>query len=127
MTFRPQLHDYVVIDECHHVLAVSIERVLAAVPSRCITGVTATPYRPDGHQPIIDMQCGPIRHVVAAATTQQQHALKLRVEMGTSFNPDVLPWDSSSQGVYSTLAVDDDRLKLVVSMPAVSSARAVRE
>jgi hypothetical protein len=109
-------YGHVVIDECHHVPAVSIERVLAAIPARYITGLTATPYRRDGHQPIIGMQCGPIRHVVDAATTQQQHALDLRVvRRDTSFNPDVLPPESSIQEIYSALAADDDRLELVVS------------
>ena len=109
-------YGHVVIDECHHVPAVSIERVLAAIPAHYITGLTATPYRRDGHQPIIGMQCGPIRHVVDAATTQQQHALDLRViRRNTSFNPHVLPRDSSIQEIYSALASDDDRLELVVS------------
>jgi superfamily II DNA or RNA helicase len=109
-------YGHVVIDECHHVPAVSIERVLATIPARYITGLTATPYRRDGHQPIIGMQCGPIRHIVDAATTQQQHALDLRVvRRDTSFNPDALPRDSSIQEIYSALAADDDRLELVVS------------
>lgn len=109
-------YGHVVIDECHHVPAVSIERVLAAIPARYITGLTATPYRRDGHQPIIGMQCGPIRHVVDATAIQQQHALDLRVvRRDTSFNPDVLPRDSSIQEIYSALAADDDRLELVVS------------
>ena len=59
-------YGHVVIDECHHVPAVSIERVLSAIPARYVTGLTATPYRRDGHQPIINMQCGPIRHKVDA-------------------------------------------------------------
>jgi superfamily II DNA or RNA helicase len=109
-------YGHVVIDECHHVPAVSIERVLASIPARYITGLTATPYRRDGHQPIIGMQCGPIRHIVDAASTRQLQALDLRVvRRGTSFNPDVLPRDSSIQEIYSALAADDDRLELVVS------------
>jgi len=52
-------YGHVVIDECHHVPAVQVERVLSAIPARYITGLTATPYRRDGHQPIITMQCGP--------------------------------------------------------------------
>jgi superfamily II DNA or RNA helicase len=109
-------YGHIVIDECHHVAAVSIERVLAAIPARYITGLTATPYRRDGHQPIIGMQCGAIRHVVDAAATQQHHALDLRVvRRDTSFNPDVLPRDSSIQEIYSALAADDDRLELVLS------------
>ena len=48
-----------IIDECHHVPAASFERVLGEVKARYVTGLTATPYRRDGHQPIIHMQCGP--------------------------------------------------------------------
>jgi Type III restriction enzyme, res subunit len=36
-------YGHVLIDECHHVPAVSIERVLSAIPARYVTGLTATP------------------------------------------------------------------------------------
>ena len=81
-------YGHVVIDECHHVPAVSIERVLAAIPARYMTGLTATPYRRDGHQPIINMQCGPIRHEVDAAAVRQHHDLELLVvRRETRFDP----------------------------------------
>jgi superfamily II DNA or RNA helicase len=35
-----------------------------------VLGVTATPQRQDGHQPIIFMQSGPIRHVATSASQQ---------------------------------------------------------
>ncbi len=56
----------VIVDECHHVSALSFERVLKEVPARYVYGLTATPSRQDGHQPIIYMQCGPIRYRVDA-------------------------------------------------------------
>jgi superfamily II DNA or RNA helicase len=49
-------YGHVIVDECHHLSAVSFERVLAQVRARFITGLTATPQRRDGHHPIIDMQ-----------------------------------------------------------------------
>jgi superfamily II DNA or RNA helicase len=52
----------VVVDECHHVSAVSFEQVLKAVKAKYVYGLTATPIRKDGLQPIIFMQCGPIRY-----------------------------------------------------------------
>jgi superfamily II DNA or RNA helicase len=52
----------VIIDECHHVSAVSFERVLKEVNARYVYGLTATPKRQDGHQPIITMLCGAIRY-----------------------------------------------------------------
>ncbi len=56
----------VIVDECHHVSALSFERVLKEVPARYVYGLTATPSPQDGHQPIIYMQCGPIRYRVDA-------------------------------------------------------------
>ena len=55
-------YGFIIVDECHHIPAVSFERVLGQTKAKYILGLTATPYRRDGHQPIIHMQCGPIRH-----------------------------------------------------------------
>lgn len=52
----------VIVDECHHISAVNFERVLRQVNARYVYGLSATPIRKDGHQPIIFMQCGPIRY-----------------------------------------------------------------
>ena len=59
-------YGHVIVDECHHISAVSFEQVLRQVKARYITGLTATPQRKDGHHPIIIMQCGPIRYFVNA-------------------------------------------------------------
>lgn len=108
-------YGHVVIDECHHVPAVSIERVLCSLPARYVTGLTATPYRRDGHQPILTMQCGPIRHTVGLATTELQDALEPRViRRDTVFDARTLPVNPTIQEIYTALAADDDRLKLVV-------------
>jgi len=56
----------VIVDECHHVSAFSFEKILKEVTAKYVYGMTATPSRADGHQPIIFMQCGPIRYRVDA-------------------------------------------------------------
>jgi len=56
----------VVVDECHHLPAISFERVLSKVKARYIAGLTATPQRRDGHHPIAEMQLGPVRFQVNA-------------------------------------------------------------
>ncbi len=63
----PILYEYgqIIIDECHHISAPNYERLLSEVHAKFTLGITATPNRQDGHQPIIFMQAGPIRHVVA--------------------------------------------------------------
>ena len=50
----------VIVDECHHVAAYSFEKVLKAVRSKYVYGLTATPTRKDGWHKIIYMQCGDI-------------------------------------------------------------------
>lgn len=54
----------VIVDECHHIGAISFEKVLKQVKAKFVLGLTATPTRKDGHHPIVIMQCGPIRHRV---------------------------------------------------------------
>ena len=56
----------VVVDECHHVPAVTFERCVRQLPVRRWLGLTATPYRRDGLQGLITMYCGPIRHRIGA-------------------------------------------------------------
>ena len=51
-----------IVDECHHVSAVNFERILKYANASYVYGLTATAIRKDGHQPIIFMQCGPIRY-----------------------------------------------------------------
>ncbi|MCK4906443.1 MAG: DEAD/DEAH box helicase [Spirochaetes bacterium] len=67
-------YDFIIIDECHHVPAVSFEAVLNSFSAHYFLGLTATPQRKEGDQAIIYMQCGPIRYEVEdiAATFQNR-------------------------------------------------------
>ncbi|MBS1208455.1 MAG: Type restriction enzyme, res subunit [Proteobacteria bacterium] len=66
---NPLVENYgqVIIDECHHIGAVSFEAILKQIKARYVLGLTATPIRRDGQQAIIFMQCGPIRHQATRA------------------------------------------------------------
>jgi len=54
----------IIIDECHHIPAITFEAILKRSAARFVLGLTATPYRKDGHQKILFMQCGPVRHEI---------------------------------------------------------------
>ncbi len=56
----------ILVDECHHVPAVTFEQILKNADAKAIYGLTATPGRPDGHHPIIFFYCGPVRYSVDA-------------------------------------------------------------
>lgn len=72
------IRDYgmVIVDECHHAPAVNFERVLREVNARFVYGLTATPIRKDGHQPIIFMQCGEIRYTADSKSQQTQQSFR---------------------------------------------------
>lgn len=72
------VRDYgmVIVDECHHAPAVNFERVLREVNARFVYGLTATPIRKDGHQPIIFMQCGEIRYTADSKSQQTQQSFR---------------------------------------------------
>ncbi|MEI8312256.1 MAG: DEAD/DEAH box helicase family protein, partial [Verrucomicrobiota bacterium] len=59
-------YGHLIVDECHHLSAQSFELVARRAKAKFVTGLSATVTRKDGHQPIIFMQCGPVRHRVDA-------------------------------------------------------------
>jgi superfamily II DNA or RNA helicase len=104
----------VIVDECHHLPAVSFERVLAEVKARYVLGLTATPQRRDGHQPIMAMQLGPVRFAVDpkshAAQRPFAHTLVVRETcFKTSFET-----QPGIQGLYAALAADARRNQLIL-------------
>ncbi len=96
----------VIVDECHHVVAVSFDAILKSVKARYVLGLTATPIRRDGQQPIIFMQCGPIRHT-AAPSASAPHDLE--VIPRTLSQPAPIPDETGIQDVFRTLAEDRGR------------------
>jgi superfamily II DNA or RNA helicase len=63
----------IIIDECHHLSAFSFEAILKQAKAKYIVGLTATPERRDGHQPIIFMQCGSICHRATSPESAPKH------------------------------------------------------
>ena len=66
----------VIVDECHHAAAFSFEKVLKAVKSKYVYGLTATPTRKDGWHKIIYMQCGDIRVRVSNKELKQNKEME---------------------------------------------------
>jgi len=106
----------VIVDECHHLSAVSFELLLKKAKARYVAGLTATPVRKDGHHPIIMMQCGPIRFPAdakeQAAARPFDHEVVARK---TAFRLPADSTDLSIQDVYAALGVDEARNRLIVA------------
>ena len=106
-------YGHVVVDECHHVPALSLEHLLRRMPALHVTGLTATPLRRDGHHPIIEMQCGPVRHTITKTTQVETATRRILVERHTSFDPTQLPNDPGIQEILGAVAKDADRTRSV--------------
>ena len=85
-------YGHIIVDDCHHVSAVSYERVVAATKARYVVGLTATPKRRDGHHPILEMQLGPVRFAIdaksQAARRPFEHRLIARETAFRATSPD---------------------------------------
>ena len=107
-----QNYGHVIVDECHHVGAVSFDAILKRTKAKYVLGLTATPIRRDGQQPIIFMQCGPIRYT-AAKPVSAPHDLE--VFPRSSIRQIDLPVDVGIQDVFRHLANDTGRTDIIAT------------
>ncbi|ERJ12264.1 TOTE conflict system archaeo-eukaryotic primase domain-containing protein [Haloplasma contractile] len=105
----------VLVDECHHISAISFEQVLKKIKAKYVYGFTATLVRKDGHHPIVKMQLGEVRYEVKAKAEILQK----------SYNHSVLPQFINSNieslgekpkiyDVYSWLVKNDERNEIII-------------
>jgi len=110
-------YGHLVIDECHHLSAVSFEAVVRRTKAKYLLGLSATVTRKDGHHPIIFMQCGPARYRVDARAKASAQPFGHRViPRPTSFTlPSALVEDPRPpiQQIYAALAADEARNDLI--------------
>lgn len=113
---KPFVQDYgmVIVDECHHVSSVSFEQVLRQVRAHYVYGLTATPIRKDGHQPIIFMQCGKIRYTAdAKSQIDKQDFTRTLISRFTSFRNLSSDTKTYTQ-IIEAISTDEMRNKFIV-------------
>lgn len=103
-----------IVDECHHLSAVSFEAVARQCKAKYVLGLTATPTRKDGQHPIIFMQCGPIRHHVSAKSQAIKRSFKhIVVPRYTEFQMINIIEQPPIQTIYQHLTENDQRNNLI--------------
>lgn len=113
---KPIVENYgmVIVDECHHVSSITFENVLKSVKAHTVYGLTATPIRKDGHQPIIFMQCGPIRFSAdAKSQVTKQSFERYLIPRFTSYRS-ITDDKQSITTSYQLLSEDEIRNTLIV-------------
>ncbi len=122
---KPFVADYgmVIADECHHIAAFTFEKVMRTIRARYVYGLSATPVRKDGRQPIIFMQCGPVRYIVDAKSQAEKRGFSHFVI--PRFTRTRLPEVSGIQAAYAGIMENEARNDLVISdaLAAVSEGR----
>ena len=121
------VQDYgmVIVDECHHISAVNFERVLRQVNARYVYGLSATPIRKDGHQPIIFMQCGPIRYTSDAKTQiASQSFRRILIPRFTAYRS-LTDEKRTFTKVAASLAEDEQRNHLIADDVKLSLTKGV--
>lgn len=109
-----------IVDECHHLSAVSFEIVARQCKAKYVLGLTATPTRKDGQQPIIFMQCGPVRyHVDAKKQAQKRPFSHFVVPRYTKFGLSMSLTEQYERppihAVYAELANNSARNEMIVN------------
>jgi superfamily II DNA or RNA helicase len=102
-------YGFIIVDECHHLPAFTFEACVKRAPVRYILGLTATPYRRDGLQEIITLQCGSIRHTMAPIEDSFSRTLFVR-ETPFIFSDDENP---PIQEIFRCLVRDNSRNELI--------------
>ncbi len=104
-----------IVDECHHLSAVSFEAVARATKAKYVLGLTATATRKDGHHPIIFMQCGPIRYKVNAKHQATLRPFTHRVIVrNTAFQFQVVnDMKPTIQQMYAGIVADQVRNQMI--------------
>ncbi|HEY3744270.1 MAG TPA: DEAD/DEAH box helicase family protein [Bryobacteraceae bacterium] len=116
-------YGHVIVDECHHLSAISFEKVMKEVKAKFITGLTATPTRKDGHHPVIFMQCGPIRHRIDARKANLAAPFKHVVFARETGFQAACPAELTIQDLYSAIMKDAARNEMIVRDVAAAIRR----
>ncbi|HGF4758349.1 TPA: DEAD/DEAH box helicase family protein, partial [Escherichia coli] len=123
---EPLVRNYgqIIVDECHHIGAVSFSAILKETNARYLLGLTATPIRRDGLHPIIFMYCGAIRHT---ASRPKESPHNLEVLTRSRFTSGHLPSDARIQDIFREIALDHDRTVAIAeeAMKAFGQGRKV--
>jgi superfamily II DNA or RNA helicase len=107
------ISDYgqIVVDECHHISAVSFERIVRKCPAYYRLGLSATVIRKDGQHPIVLMNLGEVRYSNNRASTEPLFEQKVFPRF-TNFHLEAE--DPAIQDIFRNLYLNEERNKLII-------------
>ena len=115
-------YGFIVVDECHHIPAIEFQGCIKKAPARYLLGLTATPYRRDGLEEIISMQCGLIRHEMGNSASSLPVKLIVRETVFGYLEED----SQNIQELFKNLAQDEMRNSMIVQDVLAAAAQGRR-
>lgn len=106
-----------IVDECHHIAAVSFEMIARRCKAKYFLGLSATVSRKDGQHPVIFMQLGPLRYKVSDKDQAKKRPFDHKVLFRkTDFSINEEGYGPMPiQEIYRELCRDDMRNILIVN------------
>lgn len=101
-------YSFVIVDECHHIPALTFEKIIKNFCGKYILGLSATPHRKDGMDPLLYQQLGSI----AYEQKQKRTGKKEYKIIETDFISEV---DNFGE-LINQIANDDRRNNLIISL-----------
>ncbi|MFX4211754.1 TOTE conflict system archaeo-eukaryotic primase domain-containing protein [Aliarcobacter butzleri] len=101
-------YSFVIVDECHHIPALTFEQIIKSFKGKYILGLSATPNRKDELQPILFQQLGEISYEYKKKKT---HTNKLQI-IRTQFVSN----EDNYATIINELCIDEDRNNLIVDI-----------
>lgn len=110
----------VIIDECHHIAAPSFEVGFANLSCRYFLGLSATPKRSDGRQPLVFMIAGNVKYVSKRPLGAPED---LTVKTRTRKKLIQMSDDSTVTDLYTQLVMDTERTQELADEAVAAFAR----
>ena len=99
---------HVIVDECHRVPSSTFSEVVQAFPAEYVLGLSATPYRRDGLDPLISWYCGSHKVTVDPAILRETGAV-LRPRIACHETSFTYEYNDDYQKMLSALVSDEER------------------
>jgi superfamily II DNA or RNA helicase len=112
----------VIVDECHHIAALTLSQVMPQIPSKYVLGISATPERNDGLEHIIYWLLGPCAFVYKRlpSITGISHTVKVQqvIFSGGQDKSDAKLWNGqlAFAEMINRLAEDSKRNRVLVDI-----------
>lgn len=99
-------YSFVIVDECHHIPAITFEQIIKNFKGKYILGLSATPNRKDDLQPILYQQLGEISYEYKKKRTHTNRLQIIRTDFESTAD--------NYATIINELCLDENRNNLIV-------------